>query len=231
MRSIVILLFASLALPQFTHAQRDTELWLSGGVKYSHTKKLDFAGEMNVRMQPDALNTFFSEFTAKYQVTKWFKPSLDYRLVWKRNKFGNYPFSQRININANFGTDWNRFELGLRARAQANLTHTKSTESSFSDLAPGIRIKPEILYDINNSILSPVVSAEFFFNNDRDLGVVMNKIRFSAGIDFETLGPYNVGLKYMYGFSRYSPKYEHILAFSFTRKYKGEAAKKKKNKK
>ncbi len=217
----------------FTSAksQTDTELWLSGGAKYSLTKKLDFYGELNLRMEPVVLNTFFTELTTKYEVTKWFKPSLDYRFVLNRNKYSNYKLSHRVNLNLNFGKRWNRFELGLRARAQTTLSRVRTPESSFSDLAPGYRFKPSIVYDIDNSIISPLFSSEFFFRNDNEHGFFMNKIRLAAGMEFESIGPYNISLKYMYGFSTISPKYEHILSFSFTRKYKSKALKKKKSKK
>jgi hypothetical protein len=231
MKKSLILLLVCTSLFRFGYSQTDNELWLSGGAKYSLTKKLDLSGELNLRMEPFVLNTVFTEFSAKYQVTKWFKPSVDYRIVLDRNKYGNYKGSQRLNLNANFGTNWNRFEFGMRVRLQTTLSRVRTTESSFSDLSPGWRIKPEVLYDINNSILSPTFSTEFFFKNDAFSGMYMNKVRIAAGVDFETIGPYNVSLKYMYGFSLYSPKYEHILAFSFTQKYKSEAAKKKKKKK
>jgi len=231
MRSGIVSLLCLLCVAMSGIAQMDHEFWLSGGAKYRMTKKLDLSGEMNFRIEPVVLNTFFTEFTAKYQVTKWFKPSLDYRWVWDRNQYGNYKFSQRVNVNANFETSWNRFDFGMRARLQTNLSRVRTPESSFSDLAPGFRLKPEILYDIDNSFISPVISTEFFFSESKSGAFIMNKIRFAAGVDFEMIGPYNVSLKYMYGLSLYSPKYEHLLAFSFTRKYKSAKAKKKDNKK
>ncbi len=215
----------------FGMSQVDHEAWFSGGAKYSVNKKIDLSGELNLRMEPIVVNTFFTELTAKGEVKKWFKPSVDYRFVLDRNKFGNYKLSHRVNFNANFGTTWERFDFGLRARYQTTLSTVRTPESSFSDLAPGFRIKPSILYDINNSIISPEISTEFFFDRDAVDGVFLNKLRFSAGAEFETLGPYNVSLKYMYGMALYSEKYEHLVSFSFTRKYKSAKAKKKKNKK
>lgn len=231
MKKLGILFLAVFLISSYGKAQTDNELWLSPGVKYSLTKKLDLYGELNFRMEPVVLNTFFTEVSAKYQVTKWFKPSIDYRFVLNRNDYGNYKLSNRINLNANFGKRVNRFELGLRARLQTTLSRVSSPEASFSDLAPGFRLKPSIVYDIDNSIISPLFSYEFFFRNDNELGFFMNKNRLSVGMEFEALGPYNVSLKYMYGFSTNAPKYEHILSFGFTRKYKSEAAKKKKRKK
>ncbi len=229
-KAIVSLCFVLFATT-FGRTQIDHELWLSGGAKYKMTKKLDLSAELNLRMEPVVLNTAFTEFTAKYQVKKWFKPSIDYRWVLDRNKYGNYKFSQRANFNANFETTWNRFEFGLRARVQTTLSRVRTPESTFSDLAPGFRLKPEILYDINNSFISPVISTEFFFSESDLGGIFMNKLRFSAGADFEMIGPYNVSLKYMYGMSLYTPKYEHLVSFSFTRKYKSAKAKKKDDKK
>lgn len=223
-----LLIFAACWLMFSTWAQTENELWLSGGAKYSFTKKLDFSGELNLRMEPVVLNTFFTEFSAKYQVTKWFKPSLDYRIVLDRNNYGNYKASQRLNLNANFGTEWKRFDFGMRVRLQTTLTNVRTPESNFSDLAPGWRIKPDISYNIKKSIIIPTFSTEFFFKRDDARDMIMNKVRIAAGADFDVIGPYNIGIKYMYGYSLYSPKYEHIISLSFTQKYKSEAAKKKK---
>lgn len=231
MKKLILLSVLMLLTYQKAGAQVDHQLWLSGGAKYSYSKKLDLSGELNFRMEPVVLNSFFTEFSAKYQVAKWFKPSIDYRLLLDRNQFGNYKFSQRVNLNANFGRTWNRFEFDLRARLQTTLSRVRTPESSFSDLAPGLRIKPEILYDIDNSFMSPVISSEFFFRNDPEYGFNMNKIRVAAGLDFEMIGPYNVSLKYMYGFSIHAAEYEHIIAFGFTRKYKSKAAAAKKDSK
>jgi len=215
-----ILIFLNLTMVTSVFAQVDNALWVSGGVKYAYTKKLDFAAEINFRMEPVVLNTFFTEFTVKYEVEKWFKPSFDYRVITDRNDFGNYHVSQRFNLNANLSHNWNRFEFGTRVRLQGSFTRIRSTENSFSDIAPGVRIKPEILYDINNSIFSPTASCEWFFDNNVYSGVYINKIRASIGMDFEMIGPYNVSLKYMYGKSFVKAKSEHIVSFSFTRKYK-----------
>jgi hypothetical protein len=226
----IVLVWLS-CFPFLGMSQVDHEAWLSGGAKYSVNKKFDLSGELNLRMEPIVVNTFFTELTAKFEVKKWFKPSVDYRFVLDRNKFGNYKLSHRVNFNANVGTTWNRFDFGLRVRYQTTLSRVRTPESSFSDLAPGFRIKPSILYDINNSIISPEISTEFFFDRDAIDGVFLNKLRFSAGAEFETLGPYNVSLKYMYGMALHGEKYEHLVSFSFTRKYKSAKAKKKKDKK
>jgi hypothetical protein len=222
------LLFFAFFITSISFGQVDRSLWLSGGAKYSYSKKLDFYGEMNFRMEPTVLNTLFTEFSVKYELTKWFKPSFDYRIISDRNEFGNYHLSQRFNVNGNLSHDWNRFEIGARVRVQGAFSRVRSTENSFSDIAPGVRIKPEILYDINNSIFSPTASCEWFFDNDAYTGIYVNKIRASVGVDFEMIGPYNVSLKYMYGKSIVKAKSEHIVSFSFTRKYKRKKQNKKK---
>ncbi|MFA7272329.1 MAG: DUF2490 domain-containing protein [Crocinitomicaceae bacterium] len=221
------LIFLAFLISNGVFAQMDQQLWVTGGAKYAYTKKLDFAAHLNLRIEPIILNTFFTELTAKYEVTKWFKPSLDYRLVSDRNDFGNYHWTQRVNLNANFEKKWNRFEFGARVRLQSTLSRVRSPESSFSDIAPGVRIKPEILYDFDNSALSPNVSCEWFFGNDAYSGIYVSKVRAAIGLDFEMIGPYNVSLKYMYGQSLLKTKSEHIVSFSFTQKYKRKSKEKK----
>ena len=96
MKKYLLFLVFTLSLAS-VEAQTDSELWLSGGAKYSLTKKLDLYGELNFRMEPIVLNTFFTEMSAKYEVAKWFKPSVDYRFVLNRNKYSNYKLSHRVN--------------------------------------------------------------------------------------------------------------------------------------
>jgi hypothetical protein len=214
------LLFLSFFISLLGFGQVDNSLWVSGGAKYAYSKKIDFSGELNFRMEPVVLNTFFTEFSVKYEVAKWFKPSFDYRIISDRNDFGNYHFSQRFNLNANFSQNWNRFEFGGRVRMQGTFSRIRSSENNFSDLAPGVRIKPEITYDINNSVFSPTASCEWFLDNNAYNGIFVNKIRASVGVDFEMIGPYAVSLKYLFGKSLVKQKSEHIVSFSFSRKYK-----------
>ena len=71
MRAVLFFSFLAFCCIEKVNAQVDHEMWLSGGVKYALTKKLDLSGELNLRMEPVIVNTLFTEFTAKYQVTKY----------------------------------------------------------------------------------------------------------------------------------------------------------------
>ena len=48
------------------------------------------------------MQLLYPEVTLKYKVTKWFKPSIDYRGFYELNKYGNYKYSNRFNVNLNF---------------------------------------------------------------------------------------------------------------------------------
>jgi len=93
-------------------------VWTELGVKGSVTKKIDWAADVTTRFGNLGVNTFFPQVSVKYKLTKWFRPSLEYRAIFNHLSNGNYNFSNRLNINGEFKKGVSDFDFGLRLRYQ-----------------------------------------------------------------------------------------------------------------
>lgn len=205
--------------PLFSFSQGEGKVWLETGVKGEITKKLDWGVELTTRFGSNGLETYFPQATLKYKVTKWFRPSIDYRAIFDKSKNGNYAFANRINFNANFKFLAKRFSLGGRIRYQYAFDRIGSLSNTYEvEFDQAIRIKPEVSYDINNSILSPLVSVEFFYDpNFGPYGQRFSKYRIFAGVDLELEGPHEISFGYLFDqkIQVPNPRTRHVLNLSY----------------
>ncbi len=155
-----VLLF-SLCLPFLSLGQQSSgKSWTSVGVKGSLNKKLDWATSFTARIGGSNDQIYFPQISLKYKVTKWFRPSLDYRAIFSLNKYGNYSFTNRLNLNAEFKYVIKRFSLSARLRYQYSFDRLISSANYDSEYDQAIRWKPQITYDINNSFITPIINIE-----------------------------------------------------------------------
>jgi hypothetical protein len=221
-----------LCLPLFTLSQQSSgKSWTSIGVKGKIIKDLDWAASFTARIGGSNDQIYFPQASIKYKVTKWFRPSLDYRAIFSLNNFGNYSFTNRLNLNAEFKHILNRFSLSARVRYQYSFDKLISTSEYDSEYDQAIRFKPQISYDINNSFITPVVSVEWFYNPAfGPLGQRFTKYRAFVGVDFEFDSPHEVSIGYMFDqqINRPSPSRKHILSINYAYNL-GFKKKKKKN--
>lgn len=201
-------------------SQNEFAVWSEIGVKGEFTKKIKWSAELNTRFQKGKVETFFPQIGFEYKLVKWFKPSLDYRMVIDKNKYGNYKLSNRININGEFKKSIKRFTFETRLRYQYSFNSVRA-EDYDSEFDQAIRLKPEVEYDIKGSIFNPVVGAELFYNpayNPR--GFEFSKVRFTVGVKLGLDDPHSVSVKYQLDkkTDSYSIGARHVLSISYAYK-------------
>ena len=217
----ILILFCLIGCSTVTHAQDEFQLWTEVGAKGDIIKKMDWFVDVKSRFGNVGLNSLLPEAGINYKVTKWFKPSVSYRLILEPNKYGNYKAAHRINFNANLKKGVKRFELGLRARYQYVVSGRGGQEYD-SDFDQAIRVKPSIEYDINNSIFTPKVSTEFYYDPIfGPEGRRFTKIRFAIGSSLELDGPHSFSFKYQIDkwLHDYSRGLRHVLSVSYGYKF------------
>jgi hypothetical protein len=196
------------------------------GVKGKFSKRLEYTFDISNRIGNLGIETFFPQGTLKFKVSDWFRPSIDYRLIYRKEPNANYSGSNRLNFNLQFSKSFDRLNLGLRMRYQYSFNQLTSNYQPEFDKA--FRMKPSISYDLNNSYLTPTASIEFFYNpTNGPLGKRFTKSRIFLGIEFEFKGPHGFELGYILDQSMNlpEPSTRQILNLSYT--YKFEPAKKK----
>lgn len=203
-------------------AQDEYMLWTEIGASGDLMKKMDWYADFTSRIGKRGLETFFPQVGIEYKVKKWFKPSLEYRLIIDKNSIGNYKSSNRLNLNANFKKDIDRW--GLSARVRYQLAFKRLVGSNYNDdFDPAIRLKPAVSYDIDNCILTPKASAEFFYNPTYGpKGPGFTKVRMAIGASLELDGPHDFSFKYQVDkrFNDYEAGLRHVLVLSYSYKFK-----------
>jgi hypothetical protein len=209
-------------------------VWGEYGVKGKVIGDLDWGAELTTRFGTYGVETFFPQLTLRYKVTKWFRPSLDFRSVFDLDKYGNYLNASRLNMNADFKHEINRFKIGARVRYQYSFNSLGNNENYDVEFDQAIRFKPSVAYDFKGSFLSPIASVEFFYNPMYGPeGRQFRKYRVFLGVDFDFDMPHEITLGYIYDqeINRSAPETVHILsiAYTYNLSYKSKKSKKKKN--
>jgi hypothetical protein len=210
--------------------ESEFQTWIETGFKGKIIKRLDYSADLTTRIGNLGVETFFPQATLKYKVTDWFKPSIDYRIIFKKEPNSNYNSSNRLNFNLNFNKLFDRFNIGLRLRYQYSFSQIAGANYQ-PEFDKAYRIKPSVSYDINNSILTPTASIEFFYNPaNGPLGKRFTKMRAFIGAELELKGPHGIEIGYVYdqSINLPDPSTRHILNLSYV--FKIESPKKKKKK-
>jgi hypothetical protein len=180
-------LLFTVVLILFSHAMAqnlDQEVWLESGISYQPIKRWTVNGALNQRYNQYGLATIFPQFSVKYKLTKWLRPSIDYRWIASREFLEPYESSHRLNANLQGSYSYKRLDLGLRLRYQYSFHRINSNYDAEFDQA--WRFKPSLQYNIRDFPLSPSVSAEFFYDPTHHAeGKRFTRIRYYAGFDFE----------------------------------------------
>lgn len=223
--SIFIIIF------QFSFAQNSVfQLWTETGIKYKLNKKVDLTVDWTNRIDGYGLNTSFPQASVRYKLIDWFKVSLDYRWIISKEKNGNFSSGNRVNANIQLNKKIERFDVGFRARYQYSFNRFASS-SYDPEFDAAYRFRPSVSYDLNNSILVPNASVEFFYTPENSpLGNRFTRIRYQIGVDFETKLPFDFSVAYLYDNKINLPEAidRHVLNLSATYLIKSKKSKKEK---
>ena len=194
-------------------------LWGDLGVKGQITKDFEYGVSFTSRVSAAPNQTFFPQVTLKYKVTNWFKPSIDYRGIYKLDKYGNYLFSNRLNFNTEFKYAKKRLDLRARLRYQYSFNTLNSISGYDAEFDQAVRLKTQFQYDLKNTFLSPIISFELFYNPAfGPSGRQFSKYRGFAGVALEIDGPHDISVGYIidHQMNAINPLTKHILAVSYT---------------
>lgn len=214
MKHLIVAIFSFLSLSAFS--QHEFQVWTEVGTSGKVVKRLDWSVDINSRFGASGLETFFPQVGFKYKVKKWFRPSIDYRFILDKDKYGNMLSGHRINFNANFEKGIDRLEVTGRLRYQYAFNRFGASTDFDPDLDQAFRLKGGVKYDINNSIFTPLFSAELFYNPKFGPDQGFSKIRIAAGTSLELKGPHKVSVKYQLDKRfEYGRDLRHVISLSY----------------
>ena len=218
MRKALFIFFLFISMNSFS--QHDYMLWTEIGVEKKIIKRLKGTLDFNTRFDRTGVATFFPQVGLDYKITKWLRGSVQYRFIVDKNKYGNYKSSNRLNFNLSFKENKKRFYYALRLRYQYAFNRI-SADAYDADFDQAIRLKPSFEYDLKNSIFTPLISGEFFYNpsyGPKSPG--FSKVRIAVGSKLEMDGPHSVSFKYQLDkkFRDYDADLRHVLSLAYTYK-------------
>lgn len=210
----------------------EAQVWVETGVTGKVMKDMDWGVEVTNRFGNNGIETFFPQATLKYKVAKWFRPSIEYRLIGNRELAGYYLYSHRINLNTEFRYTFSRLSLRSRIRYQFGFRNLVSSSFYEPEFDRALRVKVEGSYDINDFFLTPVLSAELFYDPlYGPYGQQINKLRFYGGFDLDLNAPHGVSVGYLYD-ARVNipgPRTRHVLNLSYSYQIGSKSSKDTKN--
>ncbi len=219
MRKALFIFFLFISANSFS--QHYGMLWTEIGAEGKIIKRLKWNADINTRFDLTGVRTFFPQAGVSYKITKWLKGSVEYRFILDKNRYGNFKSSNRLNFNLAFKENKKRFYYGLRLRYQYAFNRI-SADAYDADFDQAFRIKPAFEYDIDNSIFTPVVSAEFFYNPAfGPTSPGFSKMRLAAGAKLELDGPHSVSFKYQLDkrFRDFERDLRHVISLSYGFKF------------
>lgn len=218
------IIFLILFLPVFCFSQqRSGNVWAEVGIKGKFSKKAEWGVEVNNRFGGGrGIVTFFPQVSFKYKITKWFKPSIDYRFILEKDKYTNYQPANRFMLNASFDTDLGkRIKASVRLRYQYEFSRWNRNSGYEQELSQAIRLKPELNFDLKKSAFSPYINGEIFYGLTYDRNYFY-KYRLGVGTDLELDDPLEISIGYILDHELFdkneNPTVRHIVSVSF--KYK-----------
>jgi hypothetical protein len=217
MRSLGLLFL--IVFPVFAKAQHVGKVWTEIGLEGDLGEKFEGGLELTTRFDSYGLETIFPQLGVKYKLTKWMRPSIDYRFVSDRNKTGRYDISHRINANLDFKYKTGNLILKSRIRYQYSFDRFISSEVYEPEFDQAIRLKLSGEYDISKFALTPIISGEIFYDPMfGQFGRQVNKLRLFAGFKTDLKGPHSFSFGYMFDNRINLPKplTRHILNLSYS---------------
>jgi hypothetical protein len=214
MKYLAFLAFTFLGVSAYS--QHEFQVWTEVGTTGKVVKRLDWSVDLNSRFGASGLETFFPQVGFEYKVKKWFRPSIDYRFILDKDKYGNMLSGHRVNFNANVEKGIKRFKVDGRLRYQYAFKRLGSSADFDPDLDQAFRLKGAVKYDIDNSIFTPLFSAELFYNPQYGPDRGLSKIRVAVGTSLELDGPHKFSVKYQldkrFEFGR---DVRHVISLSY----------------
>ena len=219
MRALLVFFSFVITIPAFS--QHDFMVWTEIGAKGKIIKKMSWAADLTTRFGGAGIETFFPQAGIEYKVKKWLIPSIEYRFIVDKNKYGNYKSSNRLNFNIELEKSVKRLDMSLRVRYQYAFNRI-SGEAYDADFDQAFRFKPGFELDLKNTIFKPGVSAEFFYDpNYGPNGPGFTKVRLAAGVKLDLDSPHGISFKYQLDkkFHDYSADLRHVIAIGYKYKF------------
>ena len=157
--------------------QKDFQIWTSAAVSKEYNKKFTLGAELQSRFENNVsqLNNYFTELSGKYEITKWYRPGINYRLSRWGDGLGA---EQRVDLDNTFRIKMDNNRIDFRARAQREFDRGELSEDN-------LRFKFQFQHKFSKKLKS-YAAAEYWYTWEYAEGFRnWSRQRYTGGLEFE----------------------------------------------
>lgn len=219
-RSAVVSLFSFLTAVIYSQ-DKDFGLWYNISIEHEFTKKLEVELLTTVRTFDNAskIEEGFIEGEIAYKLTKFLSVAASYRITENIEDDDTYHLRHKWFVGLKGDIDiW---DLGISGRVRYQeryKTYFEDEEDKIPD--SHFRFKIKSTYKTPSFPLNPFLEAEIFLPVFKESDFVIDKNRFSAGVEYKISKKHTVEVEYL--FQRdYQPdlRDDHIVALNYKYKF------------
>jgi hypothetical protein len=181
----------------FVYAQaNDAGLWISANVdkRLSQSVGMSFSEELRLMENFSEAATIFSDLGLEYRFGKKLKASVHYRFLNDRRLDDTYASWNRLYLDVSYKDKLKPFVISIRERIQSQFSDFLSSEG----IEPEYYSRTKIASKLNlNTKLAPYLSAELFHPLNNPAARFIDKVRYSAGVEYPITSRHMIDLSYM----------------------------------
>lgn len=212
------LLLAVLLLPAGLAGQKsDFGLWYEFSAERELVKGLRIEAEASLRTDNNAsrAESWYFEPGLRYKINKYFAAGIYYRFIEQVEKDDRFHVRHRWFVQVKGDLPVSRFTFSARYRIQQQF---KTYFTDPEDEVPvwSHRLRVELDYDVKALPLKPYINAEIYNQvfAGNDIGV--EKMRYTAGVDYTIAKRHTVGIEYVYQDSKVSkPAWVNAISLNY----------------
>jgi MFS superfamily sulfate permease-like transporter len=219
-RAIVVSLFSFLTAVIYSQ-DKDFGLWYNISIEHEFTKKLEVDLLTTIRTFDNAskIEEGFIEGEIAYKFTKFLSAAASYRITENIEDDDAYHLRHKWFVGLKGNLEIWDLDFSARVRYQERYkTYFEDKEDKIPD--SHFRFKVKSTYKTPSFPLNPFIGAEIFCPVFKESDVVIDKKRFSAGVEYKISKKHSVELEYL--FQRdYKPdlRDDHIISLNYKFKF------------
>lgn len=205
---ILLISLLWLAIPGFGQ-ENDAGLWISANLEKSFSQAFSVSYTQELRMAENIseASVIFGDLGLDYRLNKQFKIAGHYRWIFDHNLDDSYTSSNRFYLDLSYKGKLKPVSISLRERVQSEFVKFNSTEKVNPEIYS--RTKATLKFDLDRKI-SPYLYTELFHPLNTNSLFFFDKIRYSAGLEYQINKRHVIDLGYMI-----QHKYQNMPANDF----------------
>jgi len=200
------LLIAVILLPAgLTGQKSDFGLWYQFSADHELVKGLRVEAEASLRTDNNAsrAESWYFEPGLRYKFNKYFAAGIYYRFIEQVEKDDRFHARHRWFVQLKGDLPVSRFTFSARYRIQQQFkTYIGDPEDEIPVWSHRLRV--ELDYDIKSLPLTPYINAEIYNQVFAGNDIMVEKMRYMAGVEYTIAKRHTVGIEYVYQDSKVS---------------------------